>query len=207
MKMIAELDDQPIPLEAVLSDIWSMLRRGAKTASDPFHCPVLGTVGASGCSLRTVVLRRVLAADRMLLCNTDRRSRKVAEIARCPEVSWLFYHPQAKVQLRIDGGAVVHADDELADRQWDASALMSRRCYLASDAPGTVAREPCSGLPEAVIARSPTAAEAEIGRPNFVVIACRVTGIDWLYLKARGHLRARFRWNADDELHATWLTP
>jgi hypothetical protein len=204
--MMTELTLRSDHLETILQDIWSMLLRGAEQAADPFHCPVLGTVGDPGCSLRTVVLRRVQVAERQLLCHTDRRSRKVAELALCPDASWLFYHPQAKIQLQIGGTATLHRDDALADRQWAASKPMSRRCYCALDAPGTAVSRAWSGLPDTLVSRSPTVQESEAGRQHFVVIACRVTRIDWLYLKADGHRRARFYWNTSG-FHATWLTP
>lgn len=192
----------------ILEETWALLGQGVDKASDPFHTPVLGTVNAEGCSLRTVVLRQIVVPERLLICHTDSRSRKCQEIEHTPRVSWLFYHPAEKIQLRIHGQASVHTDreDGWAERQWDASKLSSRRCYAALEAPGTPKDEPSSGLPEALTGRIPTPAQSEVGRPHFAVIVCRVTFIDWLYLKASGHRRAEFHWQ-DDSLHSTWVTP
>lgn len=190
----------------IVEEIWHLLRQGVDKAADPFHTPVLGTVTPDGCSLRTVVLRQVVVPERLLICHTDSRSPKCREIAAAPSVSWLFYHPAEKIQLRIYGEASVHTQDGWAERQWQASKLSSRRCYAALDAPGTPKDEPSSGLPEALTDRIPTPAQSEVGRPHFTVIVCRVISIDWLFLQASGHRRAQFRWQ-DGTLNSTWVTP
>jgi hypothetical protein len=192
---------------AILEQIWALLWRGVNQASDPFHTPVLGTVSMEGCHLRTVVLREVELAERLLLCHTDARSPKFHEIQKTPEVSWLFYHPREKLQLRIKGLATLHTDDEMADRQWRTSKLSSRRCYCAVTAPGTAQHEPSSGLPEKLVKRPPSEEESEqLGRQHFAVIVCQVMTIDWLYLQARGHQRVQFSWQ-ENHFHATWVTP
>jgi pyridoxine/pyridoxamine 5'-phosphate oxidase len=192
---------------AILEQIWGFLARGVNQASDPFHTPVLGTVSIGGCNLRTVVLREVDATQRLLLCHTDVRSPKFHEIQTTPGVSWLFYHPKEKVQLRIYGLATLHTDDEIADRQWRVSKLSSRRCYCAVTGPGTTQQESDSGLPEKFVERLPTEQESEeLGRQHFAVIACQIMGIDWLYLQARGHQRTQFSWQGD-HFHGIWVTP
>jgi hypothetical protein len=193
--------------EAILANCWEMLSRGVTKARDPFHTPVLGTATALGCSLRTVVLRRVIRPQRLLICHTDRRSDKVRQIEANSRVSWLFYHPRQKVQLRLVGPATLHTNDALADEQWAATSLMSRRCYCAEAGPGTPSPEPISGLPDSLLDRTPTLAESEAGRENFVVVAGRIDYMDWLYLQARGgHRRARFIWG-EDGYSATWVAP
>lgn len=191
----------------ILEHIWAMLSQGVNQASDPFHTPVLGTSSAGGCNLRTVVLREVETAERLLLCHTDARSPKFHEIQKNPQVSWLFYNSQEKVQLRIAGIATLHTHDARADRQWCASKLSSRRCYCAITGPGTAQNEPNSGLPEGLQERPPSEEESEqLGRQHFAVIVCQVMTIDWLYLQARGHQRAQFSWQGD-HFNATWVTP
>jgi hypothetical protein len=192
--------------ETILAGCRQMLADGANKAQDPCHTPVLGTVSSNGCSLRTVVLRRIIEQERMLICHTDVRSPKIQDIRRHPQVSWLFYHPQEKVQLRLAGPATLHADDQLADEQWRSSQLMSRRCYRAILAPGTPSDEPTSGLPDFLETRSPTLEESEVGRKNFVAIACRFDFLDWYYLRAKGHRRAQFFWS-DNQMSAQWVVP
>ena len=113
------------------------LSRGAARFNDPFHWPVLGTTGKEGASLRCVILRQFLMPDRVLVCHSDARAEKVQEISGLDKVSWLFYHPQKKVQLRISGHATLHADDQFADEQWAAVRATSRLNYCAVAPPGT----------------------------------------------------------------------
>ena len=102
-------------LDGVLDKIWLMLEQGAAHADDPFHWPVLGTKAKEGCSLRTVILRRVSVPDRILVCYSDARSVKVQEIMICSQASWLFYHPEKKIQVRISGHTKLHARDPSVD--------------------------------------------------------------------------------------------
>ncbi len=44
------------------------------------------------------------------------------------------------------------------------------------------------------------------GFDNFAVISCEVSAIDWLFLRADGHLRARFDWNSD-HWSGKWIAP
>jgi 3-hydroxyisobutyrate dehydrogenase len=193
-------------LDGVLKEVWKMLTRGATHFNDPFHWPVLGTTGSNGSSLRTVILRDFVAADRILVCHTDARAEKIREIKKSPSVSWLFYHPKRKVQLRISGQATLHTDDQFAEAQWAATKLTSRLNYCATEAPGTTIEKPSSGLPDFLLKKIPTLLETQHGRNHFMAIACRIESMDWLRLSTMGNQRARFEWN-EDGLHATWLVP
>jgi len=156
--------------------------------------------------MRCVILREFLEPDRVLVCHTDARAAKVHEIANVTKVSWLFYHPKRKVQLRVSGHATLHADDPLADRQWSATGIASRLNYCATDPPGTPVNHPSSGLPDFLLNKAPTLLETENGRQNFMAIACRIDSIDWLVLQVLGNRRARFEWNQTG-LDAQWLIP
>jgi hypothetical protein len=193
-------------LENVLNEIWKMLERGAARFNDPFHWPALGTTAKDGASLRTVILRQFIISDRILVCHTDARAEKVGEITDSARVSWLFYHPKRKVQLRISGPATLHADDEFADRQWASAKITSRLNYCAVQPPGSVIETPSSGLPDFLINKVPTLLETERGRKNFLAIAGRIDSMDWLVLSVLGNRRARFDWD-ENGLRAKWLIP
>ncbi|MDY6950326.1 MAG: pyridoxamine-phosphate oxidase, partial [Thermodesulfobacteriota bacterium] len=180
--------------------------QGVTRFDDPFHWPVLGTTGEEGCNLRTVILRQFLLPDRILVCHTDARARKVREIDLCRKARWLFYHPGKKVQLRISGQATCHRDDPLADRQWAATKIRSRLDFSASLPPGTPVDKPSSGLPDFVLRKAPAALESERSRKHFMAISCSIDSMDWLKLGALGHRRARFDWGENGR-HATWLIP
>ncbi len=148
------------------------------------------------------MLRKVDAEARWLQIHTDRRSHKVAEIAANPGVAVHFYDPAAKIQLRVRGTATVHGDgpDPVADAAWAATRSFSRACYRIDPGPGTALDRPDGyAMPEPE--------DPEVGRETFRVLRVHVSEIEWLYLAARGHRRARFAWDADATLRAAWLTP
>ena len=193
-------------LDGVLKEIWKMLERGAARYNDPFHWPVLGTTGPNGIGMRSVILREFSSSERRLVCHTDARAAKVRDISNSARVSWLFYHPKKKVQLRISGMAALHSDDPFADRQWAAAGISSRLNYGTVDPPGTPVERPSSGLPDFLLKKAPSLLETEKNRKNFMVIACRIESIDWLVLQVLGNRRARFDWD-ENGLKATWLVP
>jgi len=193
-------------LDDILNSIWTMLKRGVTDFTDPFHWPVLGTAGSSGCKMRTMILRQVVVSERMLVCHTDARSPKVEAIRSNPAISWLLYHPEKRVQLRLSGQATLHADDRFADEQWRNTRITSRINYCAVEPPGTPVGKPSSGLPDFLKNKVPTLLESERGRKYFMAIACRIDSIDWLKLQLTGNRRARFDWD-ESGVHARWLVP
>ena len=193
-------------LHGILNEVWTMLKRGVTHSNDPFHWPVLGTTGKDGCHLRTVILRQFILPDRTLVCYSDARASKAQDIGHYSKVSWLFYHPEKKVQLRISGQATCHRNDQFADDQWAATKITGRLDYSTSHPPGTPVDKLSSGLPDYLLEKIPTLLDSERSRKNFMAISCRIDSIDWLMLGALGHRRARFDWD-EDRLSATWLIP
>ncbi len=176
--MHIDIDYRTADLEAVLAHCWLMLETGAKRSKAPFHTPVIGTVNAVGCSLRSVVLRRVIVSKRLLLCHTDRRSNKVTEIKKHNRLSWLFYDPDKKIQLRAEGPSTLHHDDVLAHEQWSQTRLMSRRCYCSKSAPGTIQPSRSSGLPKKYGTRSPLTGQCQVLRLKKSLISETDTVLD-----------------------------
>ena len=193
-------------LDGVLTEIWAMLKRGTDHFKDPFHWPVLGTVTKEGPSLRTIILRQCRLPERILICHTDSRAKKVLELGNVDQVSWLFYHPKKGIQLRVSGKATLHVDDPFADDQWAGTRITSRLNYCATQPPGTPVERPSSGLPDFLLNKIPTRLESERGRSNFAAIACRIDSIDWVSLSLLGNRRAKFIWD-NNELKAQWLIP
>jgi hypothetical protein len=193
-------------LSGVLDNIWQMLAHGSRHSEDPFHWPVLGTAAQDGCSLRTVILRQASRPNRTLVCHTDKRSAKVAEIREKSRTSWLFYHPARKIQVRVTGSTTLHAQDSLADQQWADSRITSRLNYCSAQPPGTPMDRPVSGLPDFLLNKIPTLMETEMGRKHFMAVQVHIDLIDWLILKVTGNRRARFEW-IDGKHSATWVVP
>lgn len=198
--------DKPVSHGEILKNIWKNLDLGTLQRRHPFHQPIFGTVCDGAPELRTVVLRRFWRRPPMLAFHSHKGSPKISQIKANPNVYWLFYHPEEKLQVRIKGTATVHSNDELAEEQWQSTELFSRRCYIGA-APTQAAKKPTSGLPEDLIDREPTREESEVGRNNFVVVTSTIESIDCLEMSVRGHRRSLFVWNETGELETKWLTP
>jgi hypothetical protein len=174
--------------------IWELLEEGVQRASSPFHTPALATSSSAGAEVRTVVLRHADPQARTISCHTDWRSPKRRQIERDPRISWLFYDPDRKVQLRLRGSARLHKGDDYARGRWAQSNTRGRVCYSALLAPGTLVEAP-PGAPK----------DPESGWNNFAVLVCTLHAMDFLYLSATGHRRARLRWEGD-AWSASWLS-
>ena len=183
-----------------------MLARGVSHYNDSFHWPVLGTVGRDGCSQRAVILRGFQQDERVLICHTDARAGKAEEIRENSRVSWHFYHPKKKVQLRITGLAELHTEDSFADQQWAAASVTNRLNYSSENPPGTIVTEPTTGLPDLLLNKLPSLLDSEKARQNFMSISCRFHAIDWLLLSPLGNRRASFEWQ-NDTLASSWIVP
>ena len=198
---MSETSDHPdrrfADFEHVLDWIWDALERGVASSRHAYHTPVVATCDPDDQpDARVVVLRRVDRDRRALMFHSDARSPKVQQLRHRPTASWVFWSPPEKVQLRAVGVCSVHLDDELADRQWDASTAASRRCYLAPHPPSETADAPAANLPEDVRDAVPSADRVEAGRGNFAVVRTELRRLDWLYLHHTGHRRARFQWDS-----------
>ena len=198
--------EKPVSHGEILKRIWKNLDLGTLQRKHPFHLPVFGTICDREPSLRVVVLRRFWRRPPALAFHSHIGSPKINQIRSNPNVYWLFYHPENKLQIRIKGKAEIHATDELAEEQWLATELFSRRCYVG-EPPTQESRKPTSGLPDNLEDRKPTAEESEQGRANFVVITSTIDEIDCLELAVKGHRRSLFKWHANGELETKWLTP
>jgi hypothetical protein len=184
-------------LTAVRDEAFRLLARGVADRRSPFHTPTLATIGADGAPrARTLVLRAFEPAPRVLRLHSDARSAKLGELARNPHCCLHAYDMVAQIQLRLDATATLHAADAFAEAAWTASRPFSRMCYAAPDTPGT----PISAPPAAP-------RDTDGGRANFAVIRLTFDRLEWLWLAAEGHRRARLAWDAAGAMEATWLAP
>ena len=180
---------------------WQLLQLGVKRAADPLHTPCLATVDRDGPRVRTVVLRHVDAAERIITCHTGRRSSKVSEVVRSPSTSWHFYDRDRKLQLFMSGAGSVHTDDAFADECWETTAAGGRACYTRAERPGESVEQP----PAAPVSVDFDTVEAA-ARDRFAAVRCQVTFLDLLYVSAAGHRRAQFRWHGET-IVAHWVAP
>lgn len=176
---------------------------GAENPASPLRKPALATMTADGApAARTVILRYVDDERHALGFFTDARSPKIAEIARDPRASLLFYDPRCDIQVRFSGHAEVHVADADA---WKSAAPPSRRAYLVTAPPGTPSPVPVSGLPPDAEGVIPPLERLEEGRNNFALVEFIFDEADIVVLSRSGNRRARIRFTAEPQ--AEWLVP
>lgn len=182
-------------LAKIENEIWQMLMQSVKSYKAPFHSGIVASIEDGLPQMRTVILRRVDAEFRQLYFHTDVRSPKVAQLKQEPRMSWLFYNPVSRMQLRLQATAVVHYDDEVADYGWERSRLASRLCYTTSSPSGVVLPSP------ELIDVNRTEVEPElieIAWRNFCVVETTVQKIDWVFLNKEGNRRALFDYTTNN---------
>jgi hypothetical protein len=193
-------------LDVLLSQLWQSLRLACDDLQHPFRTPVLGTAGANGCALRTVVLRDAQPGPRQLVCHTDHRSPKVRDLQRQPRVQWLFHHPLDRVQILAGGTASLHQGDDLARQAWQRTPLPSRANYCSLLPPGASIPEPSAALPAQLREGGLTVEFSEAAWLNFSVIVTTVDRLEFLQLDSAGHHRAAFTWS-NESFDSSWLVP
>ncbi|WP_175655334.1 pyridoxamine 5'-phosphate oxidase family protein [Burkholderia ambifaria] len=183
--------------------LWSCLESGVGTQRSPFTMMQAATLGLDGApKVRTIVLRQVSRADRLLAFHTDARSEKVAELRRDPRIAVVANDLDALVQIRAEGVASI-CDDEAQRRAiWQSSRPHTLLLYRAPLRPGTPVESP----EEAHATPSPGDAPTDDGYRNFCLVHVTVTRIDWLELARGGHRRAIFDLN-DDGYEGRWIAP
>ncbi|MEC4986156.1 MAG: pyridoxamine 5'-phosphate oxidase family protein [Oscillatoria sp. PMC 1076.18] len=187
--------------------MWEEVELGAKQAEHPYHAPSFATLGKEGVNLRTVILRVVEKESRTLLFHSDRRAGKIKDIINNSRISWLFWNPSNKQQVRFCGEAKLHFDDELANYLWNNSSPQSLKLYVKPIAPNTIVAEPSSGLvKEIATANLTNLKQVAAGRENFAVIETVINKIDFLHLHSEGSYRAVFRWK-EGEFKGNWIIP
>ena len=185
-------------------DCWDRLVIGAVKSRTPFHTPSIATLHQGEVSLRTVVLRKVLAQERELRFHTDVRSPKWQELSQYPSISALFYDAIDRIQLRVKGKAVLHHTNEITAVSWQKTSLSSRKCYLTKHNPSSFSAISTSGLTDDIEHENFTLAESESGYSNFGIVSIHVQSIDWLWLNHAGHRRAFFDY---EEGRFQWMVP
>ena len=188
-------------LQATLEMAWSLMVRGVADRRSLFHAPSIASVSPTGDpEIRTVVLRGASGQDWSLRFNTDIRSAKFAALSASPKMALHVYDPHLKVQLRLSGAAQLHVAGEQAEAAWSKSLPMSRACYAQKPAPGDALPTPDLPLVHA-------GQDLDFARQNFAAVVMQVAHIDWLYLLASGHRRARFTRDDAGLVCSQWLAP
>jgi len=185
--------------------IWSMLDDAVINRSSPFRIPVFICGDQSDFDGRIVVIRKSVQTDKLLQFHSDIRSDKITKLKINKNASMLFYDKEEKIQVRLKVECTVNHDNEITKESWLKTGHMSRKCYLLDNGPGTESPTPTSGLKPELDNFKFTMEQSEKGYKNFTVIQCKIKSIEWLYLAAKGHRRAKFEYG--DNKNEFWLVP
>ena len=184
--------------------IWSMLNDAVTNRSSQFRIPVFVCGDQKDFDGRIVVLRKSDQSNNLLQFHSDIRSDKINKLKNNKNASMLFYDKEEKIQVRLKVECTVNHNNEITKESWSKTGHISRKCYLVDNGPGTESSTPTSGLKPELDNFEFTMEQSEEGYKNFTVIQCRIKSMEWLYLAAKGHRRARFEIDNNKE---SWLVP
>ncbi len=193
------LQNHDSELNNIFISCWNELTLGAQLSDHPYHFPVLGTNHKNEVELRTVVLRAVTQNEDNLIFYSDFRSPKVNQIQKNPQVSWLFYNGESRIQIRVKALAIIHHQDEISSHYWNLLKPRNKRDYATVLSPSTIINN------NKEIAYIKDGNEEQLFE-NFVVVATEVSEIDWLRIGADSNKRARFLKEKSGFI-GEWLVP
>ena len=191
-------------LEEIQNKYWSMLDDAVTNRGSPFRIPVFICAHQDEVDGRIVVLRKSDRANNLLQFHTDLRSPKVDILKKNKKASLVFYDKEEKIQLRVKVECEVNNKNSTTEESWKKTQHISRRCYLTDSPPGTASENPTSGMISKLEDFDYTMEQSEQGYKNFTVIKCKINSIEWLYLAAKGHRRAKFDFQSNKN---AWLVP
>jgi pyridoxamine 5'-phosphate oxidase len=184
--------------------IWSMLKSAVTDRNSQFRIPVFICGNQSDFDGRIVVLRKSDQSNNLIQYHSDIRSEKIDKLKKNKNAAMLFYDKEEKIQVRLKVECTVNHDNEITKQSWLKTGHMSRKCYLVDNGPGAESDTPTSGLKPELDNFEYTLKQSEEGYKNFTVIQCKIKSIEWLYLAAKGHRRAKFDLENNKD---NWLVP
>jgi len=191
-------------LTEIAKKIWSLFDDAVSYRSSSFRLPVFICGDQPDIDGRIVVLRKSDQSNNLIQFHSDIRSDKIAKLENNKNASMLFYDKEEKIQVRLKVECVINHNNDVTKESWMRTGHMSRKCYLLDAGPGTESSTPTSGLKAELDNFEFTIEQSEQGYKNFTVIQCKIKIIEWLYLAAKGHRRARFEY---DDKKEYWLVP
>ena len=190
--------------DEIKKKIWLMLNDAVTNRASQFRIPTFICGDQSDFDGRIVVLRKSNQKDNIVQFHSDIRSDKIEKLKKNPRAAMLFYDKDEKIQVRLKVECLVNHNNEITKESWSKTQHISRKCYLVDNGPGSESKIPTSGLKPELDNFEFTMEQSEEGYKNFTVIQCKIKSIEWLYLAAKGHRRARFDLENNRN---TWLVP
>ena len=180
-------------IDSFFEELNSEIKKGISERAHPFRFITMATVGNETIArLRTVVLREV-SEDLLLTIYTDSRTQKIKHLAVNNEVSFLLYHPEKLLQLKVEGTAEIVTDNGRLSKTWKNIQPNSRKDYITHTSPG-------SSL------KNPDHVEYVEDENYFTIIDIVPTKIEYLKLQRPNHIRAVFK-KDDGDWNGEFLVP
>ncbi|WP_158858774.1 pyridoxamine 5'-phosphate oxidase family protein [Lunatibacter salilacus] len=182
-------------LSEVLKIVLDALKSAAKDTGHPFRFMSLATIHQQVPDIRYVVLR-AMDAEGCLYFFTDYRTQKIGHIRANPDVALLFYDSEKGVQIRMQGTALVHRNNAVAEKFWMTVEGEAQKAYNPVLTPGTLISHPVEAYnwPE------------NMGNSNFSVVQIVPSEFNVLQLDGMNHIRAKYVRN-DDKWKMDWIAP
>jgi pyridoxamine 5'-phosphate oxidase len=165
-------------LPEIEAALWQELARATHDRNHEWHTPVLATTDGSLADARTTVLREVDVESRRLVCYSDSRAPKLAQLRSHPVGTLVVWSRRLSWQLRARVRIDIETEGLSVSSRWAQLKFSpAAQDYLAQLPPGAT-------LGAAVAARGE--------RAHFAVLQASVLAMDWLELHPEGHRRALF---------------
>jgi general stress protein 26 len=182
-------------LYVIIEKVLYQLKRALSEKDHPFRTVILSTISKNHPESRYVVLRGV-DEQFTLKVFTDYRSSKVGQIMNNNRAALLFYHPEFKVQVRLNGVIDIHYQDQVAEEAWKMVKGDSRKSYN-------------SILPPGISIGNPEDAhrwEEDMDNSNFAVLIFRTETADVLQLFGHSHYRVLYHIE-NKSWKGQWIAP
>ena len=197
MDLKEKLPDSYSHINETLDSAKLILSEAVSNTQTLFHTPVVSTMYENKIVSRVMVLREFNFDKKILRFHTDNRAAKIDNLTKNPSSTVIGYDADLKIQIKMQGHAKVHIDDEVAKIAWNESTPRSKKCYSVKGGSSKKIENPGD--------YDITNFEVEDGYQNFAVIIFNFLSLEFLYLKSSGHRRALHDWY--DDYSSTWLVP
>ena len=197
MDLKEKLPDSYSHIDETLDSAKLILSEAVSNTQTLFHTPVVSTMNENKIVSRVMVLREFNFDKKILRFHTDNRAAKIDNLTKNPSSTVIGYDADLKIQIKMQGQAKVHIDDEVAKIAWNESTPRSKKCYSVKGGSSKKIENPGD--------YDITNFEVEDGYQNFAVIIFNFLSLEFLYLKSSGHRRALHDWC--DDYSSTWLVP
>ena len=184
-------------IDETLDSAKLILSEAVSNSQTLFHTPVVSTIHENKIVSRVMVLREFNFDKKILRFHTDNRAAKIDNLTKNSSSTVIGYDADLKIQIKMQGMAKVHIDDEVAKMAWNESTPRSKKCYSVKGGSSKKIENPED--------YDITNFEVEDGYKNFAVIIFNFLSLEFLYLKSSGHRRALHDWY--DDYSSTWLVP